>query len=132
MKTARVIPILLLAALAIVPLAPTPNACLQSTRAAMLQLSRLKGVVLDANNARITGASVRVESARFSLETESDGEGNFQLELPAGTYRLTVEKEGFKRFSLSPLRLSAGGQEVVSVHMKVMPPKSTLKIQSRK
>lgn len=130
MKTARAIPILLLLALVPALLAPEAGVGLPSARAAASQSGSLKGVVLDPNDARIAGAVIRMEGASFFRETESDEEGNFEIELPGGTYRLTVEKEGFKRFSLSPVQLSVGGHEVLKVHMKVMPPKSTVKIQA--
>ena len=93
-----------------------------------LQTCKVTGVVLDPNEARIVGAIVTVENGSFKREVRSNEEGNFEIELPAGTYQLVVEMEGFKKFKLSPFYASGGASEHVKVRMKVKPPASTLKV----
>jgi uncharacterized membrane protein len=91
-----------------------------SPRVRNTQAGKIIGVVLDANNARIVGATIKIENARFNRELQSGEEGNFEVELPAGTYQITVEKHGFQRFELSPFRVNANVCELVNVHMEVM------------
>src|SRR5215472_11896348 len=53
------------------------------------------GAVSDATGAAVPGARVRVtnESTSFTRESDTDGEGNYQiLQVPAGIYRLEFEK----------------------------------------
>ena len=69
------------------------------------------GAVTDASGAAVPGATVRITSAStaFAKEATTDGEGNYQiLQVPAGTYRLEFEKQGFQREVLSTVEISAG------------------------
>ena len=117
--------------LALFPAAPASGERGRLTTAASARTARtskIAGVVLDALGARIVDATIRIERAGFRLEVQSSEEGEFEVELPAGAYRITVEKYGFRRFELSPFRARANVREVLSVRMEVKPPPSTLKI----
>jgi hypothetical protein len=94
-----------------------------------LRASKIAGVVVDANDARIVGATIRIENARLSRVVQSGDEGTFEVEIPAGVYRITVEMDGFERFVLSTFRVKAGARESVQIHMKVQPPQMPLKIE---
>jgi hypothetical protein len=59
----------------------------------------------------------------------SSDQGGFEVKLPAGVYRITVEMDGFKRLVLSPFRVKAGARESVSIHMEVKQPTGTLKVE---
>jgi len=85
--------------------------------------------VIDSNDARISNATVRIENARSSQEVYTSAEGAFEVELPAGTYRITVEAEGFRTVEMVSFRARANKRESLKVRMKVKPPKSTLKIE---
>jgi len=68
----------------------------------------VRGVVLDKSGAAVVGARVVVENAGQALqrETRTDDSGEYKfLGLPPGTYSLTVEKEGFRKFELRGLDL---------------------------
>ncbi len=66
--------------------------------------SRVAGVVTDSSGGRIAGASVRLTyedtNASLTSETNDSGEYSFDLVQP-GSYKLSVEKAGFKRFESS-------------------------------
>lgn len=98
-------------------------------RAHNLRASKLTGIVLDENDSRIVGATVRIENEHLYRVVRSSDEGAFEIELPAGVYRLTVEMDGFKRFVLSPLRLRPGARGSVNIRMKIEPPQMPLKIE---
>jgi uncharacterized membrane protein len=90
--------------------------------------SKIIGVVLDKNNARIAGATIKIENAQFNRKLQSSDEGKFEIALPAGEYQLTVEQQGFRKFELSPFRANAGVCELVNIHMEVKPPRGLLKV----
>ncbi|HEY0005752.1 MAG TPA: carboxypeptidase-like regulatory domain-containing protein [Pyrinomonadaceae bacterium] len=92
-------------------------------------MSKITGTVLDANQARVTDATIKIENARFSLKLQSNDEGKFEAELPAGTYRIIVRKDGFRRFELSPFRARANSSEQVSIRLEVEPPQTPLKVE---
>jgi hypothetical protein len=128
MKSLGIIFILLLAFLSTV-MTEAVHGCNASARAHSLRTSKIVGTVLDKTEARIAGATVKIENSQFSRMTLSDELGGFEIELPAGVYRLTVEMNGFKRLVLSPFRVKAGARESVSIHMEIKEPAGLLKIE---
>jgi hypothetical protein len=56
----------------------------------------LKGVIVGLYGNPVGGASVIVENKNIKREVTSDDEGNFKVELPDGTYRITVKSPGLK------------------------------------
>jgi len=94
-----------------------------------LQNATISGVVLDVNDARIVGATIKIGNAEVSRSLKSDDEGTFRIDLPPGDYRITAEQKGFRKFVFSPFRAKAGVCELVNIHMEVEAPKSPLKIK---
>ena len=92
-------------------------------------MRNLVATVIDQNDARIAGAVIRIENARYRKERQTDDRGVFQLELPAGNYRITVEKDGFKRFVIPSFRTDSKTSSRITVRMKVRPPQTPLKIK---
>ena len=68
---------------------------------AQIYPGRITGIVLDSSGGAIEGAQVALSSAEIGLErsvtTDSTGVFHFS-ELPLGTFRIAVTKEGFKTF----------------------------------
>jgi hypothetical protein len=91
--------------------------------------SHIVGVVLDPNGARIPSAAVRIENAKATRAAYTSDEGSFEVELPAGTYRITVEAQGFRTVEIVSFRARADRRESLEVRMKVRPPESTLKVE---
>src|SRR5258705_13325303 len=91
--------------------------------------SRLVGTVIDKNDARIAGAVIRIENASYRKELQTDDNGVFQLELPAGSYRITVEMSGFKRYVIPSFSTDSKISSRITVRMRVRAPQSPLKIK---
>jgi hypothetical protein len=58
----------------------------------------LKGVIVGLYGNPVGGASVIVENKNIKREVTADDEGNFKVELPDGTYRITVKSPGLKAY----------------------------------
>ena len=56
----------------------------------------LSGTVTDEDNNPVANASVAVSGDTYSDETTTDDQGVYSLELPNGSYTLTVSKEGYE------------------------------------
>ena len=125
MRTPRIIAVILLA-LAVPMLAVQQRS---SASDGSLRTSKIVGVVIDPNGARIPFAAVRIENADARREAYTDDEGSFEVELPAGAYRITIEAEGFQKVELASFRVRPDRRESLEVSMKVKPPESTLKIE---
>jgi uncharacterized protein (DUF58 family) len=102
---------------------------LSSARVPNLQTGKIIGVVVDVNNARIVGATIKIKNARLNREARSGEEGDFEVELPAGAYQMTVEQPGFRRFELSLVGVKANAREMVNVQMEVEEPRGLQKVK---
>src|SRR5262245_34639289 len=70
----------------------------------------ISGTVADPGGAVVPGASVHVteEAKKFTLEAITDETGRFVFaQVPPGTYTITVEIPGFKRFERRNVAFSA-------------------------
>lgn len=73
----------------------------------------LLGVVTDATGAAVPGAKITLTGSRLpkGLETESDGAGNYNfLNLPVGTYTVSVSAKGFQTIRQQNLEIRLGSQ----------------------
>lgn len=82
-------------------------------------VGKIKGVVLDKNDARVVGATVSVGNAKSRRAVETNEEGEFEVELPAGIYRVRVKANGFRGFVLWPFEVKPGVTETIDVHLEV-------------
>src|SRR5215469_11300788 len=82
----------------------------------------LHGTVVDSSRATVPGAKVTLANQRQgflrSFSTPSTGEFEF-VALPPGTYTLTVEKDGFRRFEQRDLQLLVSVPASVNVVLQV-------------
>ncbi|HQR90964.1 MAG TPA: carboxypeptidase-like regulatory domain-containing protein, partial [Caulobacter sp.] len=114
---ARLLTSTLLAGLASIatPLAITTIATAVPTLASAQDYTSgsLSGTVLDANGAPVSGAAVTVKSNAqgFTRSFTTDGSGQFRSSaLPAGSYSVSISKEGFQPTSDGALNVRAGGE----------------------
>ncbi len=90
--------------------------CLPSALLAQKGTSRLEGTVKDSTGAVVAGASVtaRSEETNIGREIFTSETGTYVFPaLPVGNYTVTVELPGFKRASVSNLKL-----DVAAVHIQ--------------
>lgn len=82
-------------------------AALSSQAQAVEERSFLTGTVLDTNNSVIVGATVIVEGrvSKNPISTTTAEDGTYSLQLPAGIYRISVDKAGFCRTRRADFRL---------------------------
>ncbi|HTZ82442.1 MAG TPA: carboxypeptidase-like regulatory domain-containing protein, partial [Candidatus Acidoferrales bacterium] len=80
------------------------------------------GTVVDVSGAAIAGAKVTISNNGQALQreaqTNSAGEYRF-LALPPGTYTLTVEKQGFRKFEQTALALLVNVAATNNVKLEV-------------
>jgi hypothetical protein len=82
----------------------------------------VRGVVVDASAAVIGGAQITLVSTGQGLQrtTHSSSSGEYEfLALPPGTYTLTAEKEGFKKYEQTNLQLLVNVASSVTVKLQV-------------
>lgn len=83
---------------------------------------KLKGVLLDVHGAKVVKAVVKVEGGKVKRRVESGSEGEFEFELPPGSYRMTVAAEGFRRHVSARLEVRSGETKVVTVSLRAAEP----------
>jgi hypothetical protein len=82
----------------------------------------LTGVVTDKSGATITGARVALTNAEqgFHRETNTGTAGEYEfLSLPPGSYVLTVEMTGFRKFEQTNLQLLVNSPATSNVKMEI-------------
>lgn len=93
----------------------------------------LRGTVTDKSGATVAGAKVRLVNPAQGLERElmstETGEYEF-LALPPGTYELTIEKEGFRKYQQSNLQLLVNSPANVSPTLEVGSTVQTVEVSS--
>jgi hypothetical protein len=80
---------------------------------------KIMGLILDANDSRVINATVRIASPKIKREIQSGQEGEFEVEMPAGSYQITVEANGFRRFVYSPFKVKPNVSEMINIHLEV-------------
>ena len=95
---------------------------LSSSLAAQVDRASLSGTITDSTQAVIGGARIQVTSSStgFQRETTSGDAGTFQLSgLPVGTYKVTVEKPGFRTLTMDNLVLSVGQERTIDAQLQI-------------
>jgi len=90
-----------------------------SARGSRQQYGKIKGQVVDINDAKILRADVVIvgEGLRWRLTTNDEGE--FETLLPTGEYQFSVEANGFRRFSSRRFEIESGETQRFNIKMKV-------------
>ncbi len=94
------------------PVVPLPETALRApqTHAATLMsgTGTLAGLVTDTSGNALPGVDVRASDGSRSFATITDGSGRYQLRLPAGTYQVDVELQGFRRAQFEGVQVGGG------------------------
>jgi hypothetical protein len=99
-------------------------ACLFVTVSAWTQTgtTSVRGAVTDKTGAALVGAKVTVTNAAQGLHREgaTDGTGSYEfLSLPPGSYVLTIETKGFRKFEQKNLQLLVNSPATVNATLEV-------------
>ena len=90
------------------------------------QPGKFKGLVLDEKQKRVRKASVTVEGRDYTGKLMTDKVGEFEVALPAGVYKITVEKAGLKRFPLVELAVEPNTQCTYTFNMGYFNPNEVI------
>jgi len=95
---------------------------------------RVVGIVTDPQGAAVAGAHVTVinTGTNVQLTTTTDTAGSYQvIDLPVGTYSVTVEMAGFRKAMTDAQRLDINQSLRIDVHMKIGAATETVDVQSQ-
>ncbi len=80
----------------------------------------IQGTVNDAAGARVPGATIKVEGGNVSRTATADSDGFFRLlQVPAGTYKVTVTAANFSSAAIEGIQVSLGKATPLEVSLKV-------------
>src|ERR1035441_2271661 len=91
----------------------------------------IRGRVADPGGSSVPEAKVAVlnSATGFTRTVETSGDGDFGIpNLPLGLYALTVEKSGFETERHTGIRLDAGTEAVIDVHLKIGAVSTTVEV----
>jgi len=101
---------------------------------AQTDTTSLNGVVTDKTGAAIVSAKVMLVNSGqgFKRETTTGSAGEYQyLALQPGTYLLTVEKTGFRKFDQKDLQLLINSPTTVNVTMEIGATSETIEVSAQ-
>ena len=91
----------------------------------------LTGVVVDPNDAIVTGATVvaRDSATGISRTTTTDNDGVYKfIGLPPGQYEISAEGPNFKKIIISPVRLTVGQSAELKIKLEIGAPTATVNV----
>ncbi|MCS7315273.1 MAG: TonB-dependent receptor [Bryobacterales bacterium] len=94
----------------------------------------LSGTVLDPSGAAVPGVTVIAENVKTGVaSTVTSNEAGVYLfaALPPGTYRITVEHPGFRRFVYQGLVLEVGGRVQLNIPLELGPTAETVEVTAQ-
>ncbi|MGI8640808.1 MAG: carboxypeptidase regulatory-like domain-containing protein [Pyrinomonadaceae bacterium] len=94
--------------------------------------SRITGTVTDSTGAAVEGATITLtnEGTGTSLTTQTGDSGSYTFDLiPAGTYSVSVERQGFKRFVSKENAVNINQPATVNISMEVGGVAETVTVQ---
>src|SRR5678815_213247 len=95
--------------------------------------SRVTGVVRDSNGAAVPGAMVTLtsEGTSIAFNTETSESGNYAFDLvQVGTYSVTIEKQGFKKFLSQNNAISVNQPTTISTVLETGGVAETVTVQA--
>ena len=111
------------------------TAICQATFSAQMQhpvpdhAGKVNGIVKDIHDAVVQGVSIVFESKfagkKFKRKVESNSNGLYEIDLPAGLYRVTVKFSGFRKFQDKELIVEVGKSTRLDIVLKENPRKYT-------
>jgi len=94
----------------------------------------LRGVVTDKSGATIAGASVQITNATQGVERQmnTSGTGEYQFNaLPPGTYSVTVEMSGFRKFEQRDAQLLVNNPTTLNVSLEIGSASQTVEVSAQ-
>src|SRR6266850_5376971 len=110
--------------------------CLFATFSAYAQVgtTSLHGTVTDKTGASVSGAKVSLDNlgqaVHRELQTGASGEYEF-LALPPGTYALTIEKAGFRKFERKNLQLLVNSPATANATLELGSTSETIEVSAQ-
>ena len=99
---------------------------------AQTSTTSLRGKVTDPSGLLVTGAELTIThpSTGFTTSVKSDKDGSYQfLQLPPGTYNLTVTARGFAKVKRDGVQLLVSTPTTVNVEMKVASESTVIEVR---
>ncbi|MFL6209898.1 MAG: carboxypeptidase regulatory-like domain-containing protein [Pyrinomonadaceae bacterium] len=110
--------------------------CAVSAAKAQEASGKILGTVTDQQGAVVPGAKVTVtntgsQTTQITRDTMSAEDGSYQIvSLPIGTYRVTIERQGFKRFITEDNKLQINQSLKIDATLEAGAPNETVEVTS--
>jgi hypothetical protein len=93
----------------------------------------ISGIVYDTSGATVAGASISVKNVETNLvvtvKSASDG-AYFIPQLPVGTYQLSAESSGFKRYTREGIELNTGQKAIADIQLTIGDTNETIDVSA--
>jgi len=81
---------------------------------------KVKGMVRDDAGGSLPKATITFSSKKLEKKAASNDDGTFELDLPAGTYRVVAKTEGCRQFKLKELHAQSVRPILLNITVKCL------------
>ena len=84
---------------------------------------KIKGFVVDWQDARVLGTTITFENKQFQKTVTVNSDGEYEIELPAGLYVITARCPNFRKYRFKSLKITANKMRTLNIKLKLLPTK---------
>jgi hypothetical protein len=86
---------------------------------AQVRFGKIKGTVIDHGGGTMPGTKITFQSGKIKHDLETNDDGEFEIDLPVGIYRVTAKADGYKKSKLSQVEVTEGTTN--SIELRLVP-----------
>ncbi|MGI8638208.1 MAG: carboxypeptidase-like regulatory domain-containing protein [Segetibacter sp.] len=86
--------------------------------------AKVKGIVVDWQNARVLATIIVFQNKQFRREITVNPDGEYEIELPVGSYVVKAQRFGFRQYRFKSLKVVANETRTLNIELKYAPTKT--------
>jgi uncharacterized membrane protein len=87
------------------------------TVGAQVKTGKIKGVVVDYAGGVLPTTKITIKSEKTKHELTTSDLGEFEIELPVGTYQVVAKKGGYKHGKLTQVEITEGATNTIKIKL---------------
>ena len=84
---------------------------------------KIKGFVVDWQDARVLGTTITFQNKQFRKTVTVNSDGEYEIELPVGSYVITAQKPNFREYRFKSLKITANKMRTFNIKLALAPVK---------
>ena len=81
---------------------------------------KVRGVVVDWQEARVSRTTITFQNKQFKKVVVVNQDGEYEVELPVGSYTITAKFNGFKQYQRELVKVEANKVRTINIKLQVL------------